>query len=370
LKVYFKGFNELRAIGALSVIFGHIELIKSFNGIDNFMHINFYRYTNGHIGVMMFFVLSGFLITYFLIREINETQTINFKLFYFKRLTRIWPIYYIMVIFSVYIFPFLLNLFENIDINYSFNQTKFYLLFLPNIGKNLNYQINGASHLWSIGVEEQFYLIWPILLYFFRKYIFILLVIIFITFSLANPFIDFISYNFHVFKANIEMKNFLNSFFSSFKINAMSLGGIFAYLLLSNNLKWLNKILFNRYFEVTILLITAISWIFGIQFGTLNDEIYCLLFGVIVYNIASNKQTIIRIENKLLFNLGKISYGLYVYHWIIIVLLIKVINYNYFNNNLVYNIILYLSTFLCTIVASKMSYNYIEKPLINLKKRI
>ena len=370
MKVYFKGFNELRAIGALSVIFGHIELIKSFNGIDNLMHLNFYRYTNGHIGVMMFFVLSGFLITYFLIREINETQTINFKLFYFKRLTRIWPIYYIMVIFSIYIFPKIIHLWENIEVDYTINQTKFYFLFLPNIGKNLNYQINGASHLWSIGVEEQFYLIWPLLIYYFRKYTFLLLITIYVIFSLANPFIDFISYNFHVFESNIEVKNFLNAFFSSFKISAMSLGGIFAYVLFSNNFKWINRILLNRYFEITVLFLTTFSWFLGIHFGTFNDEIYCLFFGIIIYNIASNKQTNIKIENKLLYNLGKISYGLYVYHWIIIVVLIKVINYNYINNKLVYNIILYLSTFLCTIIVSEISYRFIEKPLINLKKRV
>ena len=370
MKVYFKGFNELRAIGALTVIFGHIELIKSFNGVDNLMEFGFYKYTNGHIGVILFFVLSGFLITYFLLKEVKESNTLNIKLFYFKRLTRIWPIYYLMILFSIYIFPQFLRFNDGTVINYSINQTKYYLLFLPNIAKNLNMQINGASHLWSIGVEEQFYLIWPLVIYFFKRNIGLILISFFLIFSLLNPFIDYLSYNYHVFKYQPEMKHFLNSFLSSFKINAMALGGIFAYLLSSENYKQLKKLLYNPYFEILIVSITTLSWISGTSFGTFNDEIYCILFGMIIYMIGTNNNTNIKIENKLFNYLGKISYGLYVYHWLVIVILIELIKPIFFNNIIVYNLILYILTFLLTIIISEISYRYIERPLINLKYRL
>ena len=74
-RVYFKGIDGLRAIGALAVVFGHIELSKKSVGIVNLMELSFYKNTSGHLGVLLFFVLSGFLISYLLFQEKAETKT-------------------------------------------------------------------------------------------------------------------------------------------------------------------------------------------------------------------------------------------------------------------------------------------------------
>ena len=106
MKVFFPNLNGLRAIGALAVVFGHLELSKKELG---FLHLlnafDYFKYTSGHLGVMLFFTLSGFLITYLLFVEKANFNTINIKEFYVRRALRIWPIYYLMVFFVLFLFP-------------------------------------------------------------------------------------------------------------------------------------------------------------------------------------------------------------------------------------------------------------------------
>lgn len=97
--VYLSGLNGLRTIAALSVVVSHIALsINKFNVRIYLFGINGKGLPNawylGSNGVTMFFVLSGFLITYLLLLESNKAA-INIKNFYMRRVLRIWPIYYL-----------------------------------------------------------------------------------------------------------------------------------------------------------------------------------------------------------------------------------------------------------------------------------
>ena len=81
-KKYLPGIDALRAVGAISVIIGHIELSKSSLGLFNFKDsIPFFKYTSGHLGVILFFVISGYLITYLMMIEKSTKQFINIKKF-------------------------------------------------------------------------------------------------------------------------------------------------------------------------------------------------------------------------------------------------------------------------------------------------
>ena len=116
MNTYFKGLNGLRAIASITVLLGHIELIKSFYELPNLMDFPFYKSTNGHLGVILFFVLSGFLITYFLLQKLEKSNRINLMYFYKKRALRILPLYFVMIIISLYVYPIIESIINNKDL--------------------------------------------------------------------------------------------------------------------------------------------------------------------------------------------------------------------------------------------------------------
>lgn len=166
-KVYFENLNTIRFIAASLVIIHHIEQFKSVFHLPNYWD-NKVILVIGKLGVILFFVLSGFLISFLLFKEHEVTNTISVKKFYIRRILRIWPLYFLIVLSSFFIFPFL-EFFSlpGIEKELIWNNLFFKLLlfttFLPNLVLHIYGMIPFASHTWSIGAEEQFYLIWPVL---------------------------------------------------------------------------------------------------------------------------------------------------------------------------------------------------------------
>ena len=189
-KIYFPNLNGLRFFAALSVMVYH------FFGIN---------VLNGHFGVILFFVLSGFLITYLLLEELKNTDTISIKKFYVRRILRIWPLYFFILLLST-----VLIFFETgIDNSYS-QALPYYLFFIPNLAFVMNIGIKYAVVLWSVGAEEQFYLVWPWIIRKIKVKKLILIFLIMILFwSLAPHLIDFINYN---YLSNIKSIGFFSNF--------------------------------------------------------------------------------------------------------------------------------------------------------------
>lgn len=370
MKTYFPGLNGLRFIGAFTVILSHIEFLKSLNGLPNLMEVPFYQNTNGHLGVILFFVLSGFLITYLLLDELKNTSKINIKHFYMRRILRIWPLYYLMILISLFLIPSLYAVLHFSTRVYSMNEMIYYLVFMPNVAKSMGYFIDGAVHLWSIGVEEQFYLMWPFLIVLFRKYTLMLLILVLIGISLLPVGLGYINYNTSFFGSNDLLFNRLESFVIHFKINSMAIGGIIAYIVHKQK-TWLNWIK-SDFVEVVIFIGTFVLWFSGIILTSFSDEVYSILFSLIIFNCATKEKPIVNLENKLFNFLGKISYGLYVYHWLIIltiVHLLKSITNDYVDNFLWMNLVLYVGTIALTILISHLSFTYFEKPFLRLKNK-
>lgn len=369
-KKYFPNLNGLRFIGAFMVIIGHLEFVKSLNDIPNFMNLSFYLNTNGHLGVILFFVLSGFLITYLLMDELELNNKIHLGKFYMRRILRIWPLYFFMVVLSIWLLP---PLFKIINFNlpaYQWNDYKYYLFFIPNLAKATGHYIDGAVHLWSIGVEEQFYLVWPLLILLFRKYLFILLVIIFVGISGLPFFLDFIHSHSSLFNNKEDLFSHIHSFVVHFKINSMAIGGIFAYAF-KHNKKWFN-FAYNKIFILFICSVILFLWISGIVITSMSDEVYSIFFGLIIFSLSTSPKPFYLIENKVFNFLGSISYGLYVYHWIIIVFFIYILKLfipNYKEEMMLFNIYLYALTITFTILISYFSFRYLEKPLLQIKKK-
>lgn len=355
--VYFKNLNALRFIAAFSVLLAHIELLKSLHGFSNVNDLAFYKNTNGHIGVILFFVLSGFLITFLLLKEESEHKTISLKNFYIRRILRIWPLYFLMVLisYSVYLI---------FGSNFAEGGWWGYFSIFPNVSKALGYYYDGVVHLWSIGVEEQFYLIWPILLLITRKLFrirLVVLIVLFLFFSVLPHILWFSQSHFSLFSD--QNFQFLDRFTKMFKINCMALGGIVGYLVF---IKKRFNLLENRFLRKVVFFTPFVMWYLGVHFSNFTDEIYTLLFGLILYCFATYDDNI-NLEKKVLNFLGKISYGIYVFHWLIILFTFKLIAFLKIENNLIINLVVYIGTIGLTILIAYLSYNYFEKFFLKLK---
>src|SRR5207249_1695754 len=163
LKVYFPGLNSLRFFAAFGILVFHIEGFKDTLHLPNAMGVPFIR-NIGPLSVSFFFVLSGFLITYLLLVEKETFGKISIKKFYTRRIFRIVPLYYLIVIIGLLAIP-------NISFfhygGYPENMGgivqaswPLYLLMLPNVAEVI-YTVPYIGGAWTIGVEEQFYLFWP-----------------------------------------------------------------------------------------------------------------------------------------------------------------------------------------------------------------
>ena len=368
-KKYFPNLNGLRFIGAFMVILGHLEFIKSLHDIPSLMSIPFYSNTNGHLGVILFFVLSGFLITYLLMDELETNKKINLGKFYMRRILRIWPLYFFMVVVSIWILPHFLNMIHFKLSTYMWSDYKYYLFFIPNLAKASGHYINGAVHLWSIGVEEQFYLVWPILILIFRKYLIVLLLTVFVGITGLPYFLDFIHSHTSLFKDEVVF-NQIYSFIIHFKINSMAISGLFAYAF-KHQKKWF-EFSYNRFVILFICIITLALWLSGMLLTSFSDEIYSICFALIIYSLSTSPKPLNLIENKFFNFLGSISYGLYVYHWVIIlslIYLLKIFIPNYTEEVVLFNLLLYILSIGFTILVANFSYKYLEKPLLKFKKK-
>ncbi|MGH9759545.1 MAG: acyltransferase family protein, partial [Blastocatellia bacterium] len=119
----------------------------------------------GDIGVSFFFVLSGFLITYLILAEVDATGSVDVKAFYIRRILRIWPLYYAVVVFAFLIYPALKHA-AGFPGYIDTGKPLLYFAFLGNFDViNLGSGRGALSTniTWSVCIEEQFYLIWPLL---------------------------------------------------------------------------------------------------------------------------------------------------------------------------------------------------------------
>lgn len=345
---HLKGLDTLRAIAALIVVWSHIELIKEWNGISR---INFFLFPNAHYSVTLFFVLSGFLITYLLIREIEKYKTLSFRKFYIRRILRIWPLYYLIIFLSYFLFSTEIP-----------ERTIFFCLTIfPNVPPALLSSWPNSPQIWSIGVEEQFYLFWPFAVVVFLRKGFFKYCIIFIVICTIFPYLfNFI--NEHTFH-NEKLYSFVQKFFYQTKFNCMAYGGLLGFLLAKKNA--LIRIFQNKLISIASIVIPMSVWFIDLKFWMFSDEVYAVMFGFTILSVVSNP--FFNIDNVVTKFLGKISYGIYMYHWLIILLVIRLTSS--LINHSMYNIYVYMLSFGLTIIISWFSYITYERFFLNLKKK-
>lgn len=164
-RIFFPNLDGLRFLAFFLVFLYHSFYTDNTGVAGSMLYQVFYRLTrSGYLGVNFFFVLSGFLITYLLLAERQLKGRIAIGAFYVRRILRIWPLYFVVVFIGFFVLPVLKAHFgqhtgaETAKISY-------FLLFLANFNDIYHgCQTPTLTLLWSVSVEEQFYLVWPLLI--------------------------------------------------------------------------------------------------------------------------------------------------------------------------------------------------------------
>ena len=144
----------------------------------------------------------------------------------------------------------------------------------------------------------------------------------------------------------------------------MAIGAFLGFNLASNK-NWIKHLYSNTITSIALFVSPFLIWFCGASFGFFTEEIYAVLFGFMILVVVNSKK--INIDNKVTVFLGKISYGIYMYHWIIITALIELLSP--FKKEIYFDLSLYMGTFIITILVSWISFMTFEKFFLNLKKK-
>ena len=343
--------DGLRAIAVGAVILYHAQITI----------LGHQPFKGGFIGVDIFFVISGYLITSIILKELVTTGSFSFKHFYERRIRRILPaLLFVMLVSLPFAWMYLLQS-SFVDFSKS-------ILYSLGFSSNFYFWHSGLQygaesglykpflHTWSLSVEEQFYILFPIVLLvtfkYFRKYLIHILILGFFTSlglaewgSRNHP-----SFNFYVLPTR------------GWELLA---GSILAYLEITNGKRSENKTL-NLILPTLGLLLIGHSILF-FNDETFHPSLYTLspIIGVCLIIWFSNKNEIITkiLSTKLFVGIGLISYSLYLWHYPIFAFIKTT---GLVMGNMTYKLLLIPILLICSVI----SYYFAEKPFRNKKNGI
>ncbi|RYE31584.1 MAG: acyltransferase [Sphingobacteriaceae bacterium] len=343
---YLPSLDGLRALSILMVVGSHVLI-----GSDVHSAL-LYSVFNGALGVGIFFVISGFIITTLLMKELVYTKNISLKNFYIRRFLRIIPLAYFFLFVLI-----VLNPIFNMGIRFSNLLLAF--LFLKNfVGSETD---PATTHYWSLSVEEQYYLLFPYLFKKSRKF--------YLAFGIALTFIIIPAItwlHFHALQLNQNLF-FTYLFMFTYKLPLILIGSVFAILFFRYSY------LFKNYSgSIYSVLILAAIFVINSEFAQVA-RVKAFLFtnvitGILIafligINVFENRSFVFKaLNNKLVAAIGKLSYSIYVWQQIFT---FTVPWYKLPNKPA--GIVLLNLTALA--VVAYLSYNYFEKPFLKLKQK-
>jgi peptidoglycan/LPS O-acetylase OafA/YrhL len=353
LKIHFKGLNALRLYAAVSVVIQHIMYSPhDWFGVPTLPDIVGRLFINGTEAVHLFFVLSGFLITYLLLKERERTGTVSVRKFYMRRVLRIWPLYFTILLLAGIVLPLIIPNFKN-----PLSNTRLAILmvlFQGNIAFILFYPFPPIEHLWTIAIEEQFYLFIP---HIGKR-----------ASNLANVFIMIIAFWWiMMFITGWFMPdNFFTILIHSLRYDTIAIGGLFAcaYYYKHPILKWI-------YHPIAGFASVALVIVMAIFMENNPDVVYtsftCFVFGVLLLNVSTNDKFFLKLDHPWLEKGGNLSYSIYMYHPL---LLLIYYHFMYTRLDIVtYQLTVYPVIIISTFILSWLSYRYFETPFLRLKDR-
>jgi peptidoglycan/LPS O-acetylase OafA/YrhL len=354
------GLNTLRAYAACAVIFSHInQNIENIAPLPLASALIKLFFINSQNAVSFFFVLSGFLITYLMLKEADLTGTVSVGKFYIRRAFRIWPLYYLVAIIGLLLFPLLFGSEYTSMVFNPDNQlavsvpVKIILSFclLPNFASLSAPMI----HLWSIGVEEQFYLAWPWI--FRRKWNLVLVCLGVIIIKLGlTPIL------YWLFGESRTM-----GIFNMMRFECMAVGALGAYCYY-HRLFWL-KIIYRPWVQLMAWMIFIFLLGRWIPVNAYTSMGISMCFIVIILNTATNARSLLKLNFPITERLGQISYGLYLYHFPVIFLCIKLMPRSIFPSGTLYSVLIFATILGMTWLVSELSYRWFEQPFLAFKSK-
>lgn len=345
---YYTELDGVRTIAAFMVMFLHY-----FNGhplSGNIIFATFQRLIPfGQGGVTLFFVLSGFLITRILLSA--KEKKYYFRNFYVRRILRIFPLYFLFL----FIFYLTFSYFHN-SATPVFSKQLWYWLYVQNISDTFKLGAVGPSHFWSLAIEEQFYLFWPLVILITpNKRLFQIIMLIILGSNIIRVIMVNNDYEVFYFTLTRMDELALGSLIAAFEFKNIDflrrkrvyLVGSILFLSLMVSL----KLLFPEY---------GTKWIQIVKYPLMS--LFSFMF--ILYVMSVSERSILKrfMNTKILRHLGKISYGLYVYHPISFMLIDRL----YDGQSFIANFVL---SFGMAITISHFSYILFENQFLKLKSR-
>ena len=315
---------------------------------------------SGAAGVDLFFVLSAFLITSLLLRERQETGKISLRLFYIRRILRIWPLYFLVVVLGVVLAhtPPGRSRFWYYDPGLPWQYVAGYIFFVA----NWVYAVLGTTHsicapLWTVSIEEQFYLVWPALMKTLRRRGMIIAGIVTFLLATINQFVLALGgasagYAYYGSAARCESLA-LGILLALFVDRLPKLPGSIRFLLVGGGL------------TVWIFASASLSDFVGPASlrMALDRLMIALASGAILYACLYSRSRLV--TGNVVVQLGKISYGLYMLHYIGLLLTLSLLRPSWGRELLAAKAI----GFVVTLIFAFASYRWVESPFLRLKSR-
>ena len=341
---YIPNLDGLRGIAILTVIVSH-ALFNTWLS----------KYPVGSVGVEIFFVLSGFLITTLLLKEKIKNGKISLKRFYIRRCLRILPVAYLFL--SVLVF---LNFAFNLKVSLgSVVAAAFYVKNLP-----LNYVANWSdAHFWTLAIEEQFYLIFPFLLiYSFKNYVRVLIFLV-----LSIPALQFVGYyNIGIFYTNylLHKATFLLIVLFGNGATSILICSLLSILMFRGLIAGVNINKY-RFLSLSLFIIATIFRLcFDVLPGTyLTSTIFSLAIGLVIFLCVSNENDFLGniLKSKILIQLGLLSYSIYIWQQLFTYQQPWQHSFKY-SNSLFFNIP-------ALFIVAYISYHFYEMQFLKLKRK-
>ncbi len=357
--------DAVRGIAALLVFINHVEWMRVIHGLPNWNHLPFV-YNSGMLGVNLFFVLSGFLITHLLLDEQGEHGAIDVSRFYLRRILRIWPLYFLLTLLAFFLLPRWLELPTlTAPLHHPAfgQQLTLFLFMLPNVAYVTLPLVPFASLLWSVGVEEQFYAVWPWLLRACGRYLPWALLGI----AGAMPLLRAVTWHRYQVAPGADTLAWFH-FIEFFRIQCLALGALAAWIAHHGPRRIFDLVLSPVAQWIALAIAVGVHCFSRDLFGPVHSEVMAAAHAVLILNLAINPRLLFSLQVRPLAYVGRVSYGYYLLHLPAIALVLPLLQRHL--EGLGFTVALYALSAIVALGFASLSYFGFERFFLQLKKQL